>query len=190
MNIRIVDGRLTRDAEVKTNSKTGTKYLAFTLANNSFSNGKEEATFFNVVSYNDFDIERASKLLKGNFVYVTGRSNESITIKEGNAYLNRNIIAHNIEKGVSVVNKESTTQSYHSVAPMAPTPTVPTTPTCEVPEIKPQSVNVQMPQQPQMSQLQMEQTPQPAYQQRPVYEHTVPQSGSGNLGGYDDELPF
>ena len=164
MNIRIVDGRLTRDSEVKTNSKTGTKYLAFTLANNSFLNGKEEATYFNVVSYNDYDIERASKLLKGNFVYVTGRSNESITIKEGNAYLNRNIIAHNIEKGVSVVNKETTSQSYHSVAPMAPTVNMPSTPTCEVPEVRPQSLNVQMPQQSSASAV--------------------------NIGAYDDELPF
>lgn len=176
MNIRIVDGRLTRDSEVKTNSKTGTKYLAFTIANNSFSNGKEEAIFFNVVSYNDFDIERASKLLKGNFVYVTGRSNENITIKDGNAYLNRNIIAHNIEKGVSVVNKESTTQTYNSVAPMTPTPSIPSTPTCEVPEIAPQTVNVSI----QASQI-----------QTPVYEHTVSQNqNSSSIGNFDDELPF
>lgn len=176
MNIRIVDGRLTRDSEVKTNSKTGTKYLAFTIANNSFSNGKEEAIFFNVVSYNDFDIERASKLLKGNFVYVTGRSNENITIKDGNAYLNRNIIAHNIEKGVSVVNKESTTQTYNSVAPMTPTPSIPSTPTCEVPEIAPQTVNVNI-QAPQI--------------QTPVYEHTVSQNQiSSSIGNFDDELPF
>lgn len=176
MNIRIVDGRLTRDSEVKTNSKTGTKYLAFTIANNSFSNGKEEAIFFNVVSYNDFDIERASKLLKGNFVYVTGRSNENITIKDGNAYLNRNIIAHNIEKGVSVVNKESTTQTYNSVAPMTPTPSIPSTPTCEVPEIAPQTVNVNI-QAPQI--------------QTPVYEHTVSQNQiPSSIGNFDDELPF
>jgi single-stranded DNA-binding protein len=184
MNIRIVDGRLTRDSEVKTNSKTGTKYLSFTLANNSFSNGKEEATFFNVVSYNDFDIERASKLLKGNFVYVIGRSNESITVKEGNVYLNRNIIAHNIEKGVSVVNKEASSQSYHSVAPIISTPSAPT---CEVPDIKPQSVSVQMPQ-----------IEEPVYQHQTVFEHTVPNVQNSVLGNtntiiadsYNDELPF
>ena len=90
--------------------------------------------------------------------------------------MNRNIIAHNIEKGVSVVNKESTTQTYNSVAPMTPTPSIPSTPTCEVPEIAPQTVNVNI-QAPQI--------------QTPVYEHTVSQNQiPSSIGNFDDELPF
>ena len=125
MDIRIVDGRLTRDSEVKTNSKNGLKFITFTLANNSYVKGEEVATFFNVVSYNEHDIDRAANLLKGMHVIVTGRPTESLAVKDSKTYLNRNIIAHNIEKGISTIIKETaaaqaTSTSYHSVAPSTP----------------------------------------------------------------------
>ena len=132
MNIRIVDGRLTKDAQVKT-SKEGKKFLMFTLANNSFSRGETITTYFNVVSYNDYDVkcqETDNKFSKGKLFVVSGFPNEVMTIKDNKTYLNRNIIAHNIEPG-TFSSKETTQQAtttYHDVAPV-------TTPSCETPEI-------------------------------------------------------
>lgn len=147
MDIRIVDGRLTKDAEVKTIKTTGTKFLTFTLANNSFAKGEQTTTFFNVVSYNNFDIERAETFTKGKLLVISGKPSENITVKDNKTYLNRNIIAHNIEYG-TFSNKESNEQSsvttYHDVAPIQPnTPQSvaipqpqlqPSIPTCEVPQ--------------------------------------------------------
>lgn len=128
MDIRIVDGRLTKDAEVKINKTTGTKFLSFTLANNGFAKGAQVTTFFNVVSYNEFDIERQANFTKGTLVVVSGRPNESMTIKENKTYLNRNIMAHSIEKGTpSFKENNSQSATYHDVAPVSAT--------CEVPQI-------------------------------------------------------
>lgn len=134
MNIRIVDGRLTKDAQVKT-SKEGKKFLMFTLANNSFSRGETITTYFNVVSYNEYDVkcqETDNKFSKGKLFVVSGFPNEVMTIKDNKTYLNRNIIAHNIEPG-TFSSKENTQQTntttYHDVAPVA-------TPTCETPSVE------------------------------------------------------
>lgn len=123
MNIRIVDGRLTKDAQVKT-SKEGRKYLMFTLANNTYTKGESITTYFNVVSYNDYDIkchETDNKFTKGKLFVVSGFPNEVMTIKDNKTYLNRNIIAHNIEAGTSssreTVQQETT--SYRDVAPVS-----------------------------------------------------------------------
>ena len=133
MDIRIVDGRLTKDAEIKTN-KSGNKFLSFTLANNGFSQGEQTTTFFNVISYNNYDIQRQEKdnfYNKGRLVVVSGRPNEVMTIKDNKTYLNRNIIANSIELGSYSISKETTSNSntttYKDVAPIA-------TPTCEVPK--------------------------------------------------------
>ena len=129
MNIRIVDGRLTKDAQVKT-SKEGRKYLMFTLANNTYTKGESVTTYFNVVSYNDYDIkchETDNKFTKGKLFVVSGFPNEVMTIKDNKTYLNRNIIAHNIEAGTSssreTVQQETT--SYRDVAPVS-NPTIET----------------------------------------------------------------
>ena len=132
MNIRIVDGRLTKDAQVKV-GKDGRKFLLFTLANNSFSKGEAITTYFNVVSYNDYDVkchESDNKFSKGKLFVVSGFPNEVMTIKDNKTYLNRNIIAHNIEIGTPTSSKENTqqTNSYHDVAPVS-------TPVCDTPAV-------------------------------------------------------
>jgi single-stranded DNA-binding protein len=146
MNIRIVDGRLTRDAEVRVNKTNNKKFLTFTIANNDFVNGKQTTTYFNIVSYNEFDVNRLETLTKGKLVVVNGKPNEVMTIKDNKTYLNRNIMAHNIEMGTFV--KESTSQvtSYSDVAPLpnatqnlsvsAPSPT------CEVPRVVAPTVSI------------------------------------------------
>ena len=57
MDIRIVDGRLTKDAEIK-KTTNGVKYLSFTLVNNGFAKGEKVTKFFNVVSYDPYTISR------------------------------------------------------------------------------------------------------------------------------------
>lgn len=128
MNIRIVDGRLTRDAEVKTNKANGAKFLTFTIANNSYANEQEITTYFNVISYNEHDILKCDKFTKGKLLVVTGRPNESMTVKDGKTYLNRSIMAHSIESGTFNSNRENTSQgtTYRDVAPATPDVQMPT----------------------------------------------------------------
>lgn len=119
MDIRIVDGRLTRDAEVKVNKNNNRKYLTFTIANNGFSRGEQITTYFNVLSYNEHDISRIENLTKGKLVVITGKPNEIMTVKDGKTYLNRSIMANSIESGTYSTNKESnqSVSVYHDVAP-------------------------------------------------------------------------
>ena len=172
MDIRIVDGRLTRDAEVKTNH-SGTKFLSFTLANNGFAKGEQITTFFNVISYNPYDIQRQENdgfYNKGRLVIVSGRPSESMSIKDNKTYLNRNIIANSIELGAYSVNKENTaTTTYKDVAP---TPTL--TPMCETP--LPPKPQVVQPPQPQVQQVQQ------TIPQKPTY--------SVSMDDDDNDLPF
>lgn len=139
MDIRIVDGRLTKDAEVRLNKTNGTKFLSFTIANNGFAKGVQTTTYFNIISYNEFDINRAETLTKGKLVVVSGRPNESITVKENNTYLNRSIMAYNIESGTPNQLKESSTTTQAEIASAVATPqvkvTAPYVPTCEVPPV-------------------------------------------------------
>ena len=139
MDIRIVDGRLTKDAEVRVNKTNNKKFLTFTIANNGYAKGEQTTTYFNVVSYNDFDVNRIETLTKGKLVVVTGKPNEVMTIKDNKTYLNRNIMAHNIEMGTPSRDNTSTTTSYSDVAPVpgaAQTAAVSAPiPTCEVPRV-------------------------------------------------------
>lgn len=137
MDIRIVDGRLTRDAEVKVNKTNNKKFLTFTLVNNGYAKGEQTTTYFNVVSYNEFDVNRLDTFTKGKLVVVTGKPNEVMTIKENKTYLNRNIMAHNIEMGNFAKEPTSQTTSYPDVAPVpTASPSVtPQMPTCEIPRV-------------------------------------------------------
>lgn len=171
MNIRIVDGRLTKDAQVKI-GKDGRKFLLFTLANNSFSKGEAITTYFNVVSYNEYDVkchETDNKFAKGRLFVVSGFPNEVMTIKDNKTYLNRNIIAHNIESGTPPSVKESSQQTanYHDVAPVA-------TPTCETPSVEEPVVSIPV--------------------AKPTYSAVTPQASQSSVAkqlvNESDELPF
>jgi single-stranded DNA-binding protein len=163
MDIRIVDGRLTRDAEVRVNKTNNKKFLTFTIANNGYAKGEQTTTYFNVVSYNEFDVNRLETLTKGKLVVVTGKPNEVMTIKDNKTYLNRNIMAHNIEMGTFAKDATSQVTSYPDVAPL-PTPnhnlnvSAPL-PTCEVPRVvtptvtSPTITPAQMPPMPQVSNI-------------------------------------
>lgn len=183
MDIRIVDGRLTKDAEVKVNQTNGKQFLTFTLANNGFSKGEQTTTFFNVVSYNKHDIDNIANYKKGKLVVVSGRPNEVMTIKGNNTYLNRNIIAYNIEGGTYSISRENnaqTTTTYRDVAP---------TVTCEVPQIPPVSIANPVVAAPQVQPMQVN-TAKPNMQQvhtQPTQQYEYQASISTTN---DDDLPF
>lgn len=128
MDIRIVDGNLTKDAEIKTD-KRGVQYLSFTLANNDYVNQERVTTYFNVVSYNNKIIERElsdkKRLTKGSPAVITGFPKENITVKDGKAYLNRYLNALNIEVHKYASNKDENNNTYHDVAPICEAPQVP-----------------------------------------------------------------
>lgn len=195
MDIRIVDGRLTKDAEVRVNKTNNKKFLTFTIANNGYAKGEQTTTYFNVVSYNEFDVNRIESLTKGKLVVVTGKPNEVMTIKDNKTYLNRNIMAHNIEMGTPSRDNTSTTTSYSDVAPV-PGAVQPATvsapiPTCEVPRVNtptvasPTVATVQAP---------VAQTPaisKPAISM-PVNTPTAPYQASvySETPNVQDDLPF
>ena len=147
MNIRIVDGRLVADAEVKINPNTGNKYLKFTLANDEYYKGEKHTTYIDVIS-TDANIirnrEERGWYTKGSGVIVTGRSKEDANFVNGKIYLNRSLLADNIsfaltntkkEENVEVVNGSGTTNTYRTPQTAAPTmprteaPVAPVSPT-------------------------------------------------------------
>ena len=150
MDIRIVDGRLVKDAELKVNKTNGNKFMSFTLANNGFAKGAPTTTFFNVVSYNEHDIERVENFKKGTLVVVSGRPNEVMTVNDGKTYLNRNIMAYSVEKGTPNGNRENQTQQtvYRDVAPAPVTCESPKvqTPTVTAPKVEQPAFTAVMPQ--------------------------------------------
>lgn len=195
MDIRIVDGRLTKDAEVRVNKTNNKKFLTFTIANNGYAKGEQTTTYFNVVSYNEFDVNRIETFTKGKLVVVTGKPNEVMTIKENKTYLNRNIMAHNIEMGTPSRDNTSTTTSYSDVAPVpgaAQTAAVSAPiPTCEVPRVNAPTVaspTVAAVQAPVAQAPVMPKTAAPM----PVNAPTAPYQASVNSGtpNVQDDLPF
>ena len=202
MNIRVVDGRLTKDAEIKVNRTTGTKFLSFTLANNDFIKGQEVQTYFNVITHDPFVInkhETENFYTKGKLVVVTGRPNENMTVSNGKTYLNRNIIAYSIERGTLSRSErqvsEGETAVYRDVAPVAAA-----APVCEAPRVpQPQAVAPSVapvaPATPVAPQVTTPRAEIPvAAPQTPVYTTEVPvaapQVTANNVPNVDDDLPF
>jgi single-stranded DNA-binding protein len=195
MDIRIVDGRLTKDAEVRVNKTNNKKFLTFTIANNGYAKGEQTTTYFNVVSYNEFDVNRIESLTKGKLVVVTGKPNEVMTIKDNKTYLNRNIMAHNIEMGTPSRDNTSTTTSYSDVAPV-PGAVQPATvsapiPTCEVPRVNAPTVASPTVATVQAPVAQTPVMPKPAASM-PVNAPTAPYQASvySETPNVQDDLPF
>jgi single-stranded DNA-binding protein len=181
MNIRIVDGNLVKDAEVKT-SKSGAKYLSLVVANNSYVNHERVPVYFNVVSYDSRLIERQSgdnkPYIKGKAVVITGHPNETITVKDGKAYLNRNIVAMNIETHNFSMKKEEVNDGvYHTVAPI-----------CESPKVAQPSASVAPVQAPVYTTKAIE--PSVKYSNPVVEAPVVASPLPAEVGGVEDDLPF
>jgi len=188
MDIRIVDGRLVKDAEIRKN-KQGSEYLTFGIANNSFSNGEQVTTFFNVISYDNFLVQKHKNdnfFSKGKLVVVSGRPTESMVVRNNQTYLNRNIIASSVELGTLSSKRddnatENSAQRYHSVAPV---------PTCEAPTVsQPQAPVVESPAAPAVSATPKTEAPSPVKVEAPVVSQTVTNTYN-DVPNVEDDLPF
>ena len=188
MDIRIVDGNLVKDAEVKTNATTGAKYLSFTLANNGFAKGQKTTTYFNVVSYDNYLIKRQETenfYTKGRLVVVTGKPNENMVVKDGQTYLNRNIVANSVELGTFVRNENQSQNNGNNVSvyrDVAPAP-----PVCETPKVQAPQPQVATPIVAVAPRTEVPvQAPTPAY----TVETPVAPQAVTNVPNVEDDLPF
>ena len=97
MKILTTDGRLGRNAELKTTSG-GTKYIKFTIANNEYERGETITNWYDVITYSDFTIEHQLNLLtSGTYVIISGIPKETVNVKDGRVYLNLSINALKID---------------------------------------------------------------------------------------------
>ena len=98
MKIITFDGRLGRDATVHV-AKNGSKFISFTVANNSYSGGQQRVDWFDVVCYDPYVVENTTKFLtKGTFVIITGTINSTINVRGNDMYINHNVNAINIDR--------------------------------------------------------------------------------------------
>lgn len=90
MNRIFLDGRLTRDAEVKM-SKAGKPFTKFSIAHNEWApNDGEKVFFLNVTYFKEFKAE------KGTGVIVEGRINEDKWESDGETKKSTNILADRV----------------------------------------------------------------------------------------------
>ena len=99
MNMRIIslDGRLGGDAEVR-KTTDGKPYVKFSVANNTFSKGKEITDWFDVNCYDPYVIQNKVKFLtKGRYVIITGNIRTEVSERNGKLWLNHFITATNVD---------------------------------------------------------------------------------------------
>lgn len=85
-------GRLGKDARL-VDSKNGSKFVSFTMAVNSYMNGKEQTTWFDVISFN-FSEKVVPHLTKGSAVEVFGDFDTRLEIgSDGKPYLRNDVKA-------------------------------------------------------------------------------------------------
>lgn len=131
MKLITIDGRLGRNAELKTTSG-GTKYVKFVIANNEFERGETTTNWYDVISYQPFTIEKQLELLtSGTYVIINGVPKEEVNVKDGHVYLNRSINALQInvpsfkkkdddEQEVSTFTASTKTEKAVKETPKAP----------------------------------------------------------------------
>ena len=118
MRLITIDGRLGGDAEVVT-TKDGKKYVRFTIANNTFSNGQEETEWFDVSCYNPYYVENVDKLKKGRYVFVCGDIKSKVNVNNNTVYLNHYVRANsigNLGGGNGNRNNDSSQQQEEQVS--------------------------------------------------------------------------
>lgn len=85
-------GRLGRDARI-VESKNGSKFISFTMAVNSYLNGVEKTTWFDVISFN-YSEKMAPYFTKGTAVEVFGDFDTRLEIgNDGKPYLRNDVRA-------------------------------------------------------------------------------------------------
>lgn len=104
----VIDGRLGRDAELKTTSG-GTQCVQFSLANTVYDGKNGEVTdWFDITSYDPFVVNTLFKSLKkGSYVFVTSNNfKTNVNIKNGTVYVNHYVTANGISFGSNGSKKE------------------------------------------------------------------------------------
>ena len=85
-------GRLGKDARL-VDSKNGSQFVSFTMAVNSYMNGKEQTTWFDVISFN-FSEKMVPHLTKGSAVEVIGDFDTRQEVgSDGNTYIRHDVKA-------------------------------------------------------------------------------------------------
>jgi single-strand DNA-binding protein len=100
-NLTIIEGRLTKDCELRHTSK-GTAMITFTIANNYYkmNEGKKEqqVCYYDVVAWDNLAEIMANYLKKGIRVIVSGKFQmEKYTTKTGEERISAKVIANNID---------------------------------------------------------------------------------------------
>lgn len=194
MKILTFDGRLGRDAELN-QTNTGARYLRFSVANDTKKQNTSVTEWYDVVCFDENIISKLQQYLtKGSYVLISGEPTTSVSIKDGQAYLNQRVRAFSINfgggskpnNGVSGSTQQAPAPQYapQPVAPAAqPQPRMaqpqPATPVIPMPQAVPPSQPA--PQAPPVQQY-APQPAAPAPQPSPAYTSPAP--------SMDDDLPF
>ena len=124
VNVEFI-GRLGADSEVKI-GKSGNQFLSFRVATDEYRNGKNEASWLNVVYTGERAIKLHQWLTKGKAVSVHGVENVGTYIdRNGQTQVSRDVMADRVDfvnvggSGQAQSNSATTTQGQANVA--APT---------------------------------------------------------------------
>lgn len=124
VNVEFI-GRLGADSEVKT-GKSGNQFLSFRVATDEYRNGKNEASWLNVVYTGERAIKMHQWLTKGKAVSVHGVENVGTYVdRNGQTQVSRDVMADRVDfvnvggSGQTQSNSATTTQRQANVA--APT---------------------------------------------------------------------
>lgn len=188
MKILTFDGRLGRDAELN-QTNTGVRYLRFSVANDSKKQNSVVTEWYDVVVFDENIVSKMQQYLtKGSYVLITGEPTTSISVKDGQAYLNQRVRAFSVNFGGGKSNNNTSGSTQASPAPQYAPPVnaapvaqpqpQPATPVIPMPHAAPVQGASQVPPvqqfapQPQVPPVQ----PSPAY--------------SSPASSVDDDLPF
>ena len=134
----VIDGRLGKDPVLGT-TQTGRQYLRFSLANTTFSkNDGEKTEWFEVTTFNDFDIKyRQNVLKKGSYVIVTGSWKSETSVKDSKVWLNHYVNATDINVP-NLGKKENNPPTVEGPTVATPSVQMPTIniPTVQVPTVE------------------------------------------------------
>ena len=167
-----IDGRVGKDGAKILKTQGGKDYLRFSLANDSFVNGANKTEWFDVTCFDPFMVEkRASFLMKGRYVIVTGTLNTEVSAKDGKIYLNQYVRANDIDFPSFGSKKEETGEQISTFTGG--------TKSAEIVKPQPQAAPVQ----------EVHQHTAPATQPAPQPQPAVSQAAPAGWTG-DEDLPF
>ena len=117
MKILTFDGRLGRDAELN-QTNTGVRYLRFSVANDSKKQNSVVTEWYDVVVFDENIVSKMQQYLtKGSYVLITGEPTTSISVKDGQAYLNQRVRAFSVNFGGGKSNTNASGSTQVSSAP-------------------------------------------------------------------------